>query len=149
MVSTKKIAIANDRAGVAMKNFLITHLRQDYPQLMDLGSSEEGEIVDYPDYARLVVEALQQKKTNYGVLICGTGIGMSIAANRFKGIRASLCHSSWEAQLTREHNDANIICLGARIIGNECALENVRTFLQTSFAGGRHKIRVEKLDQLV
>jgi ribose 5-phosphate isomerase B len=140
------VIIASDRAGLGLKSFLIGQKLSngDY-HFVDFGTNSE-EAVDYPDYARKVALAILAGEANFGILICGTGIGMSIAANRFKGIRAGLCHNSLEARLAREHNDANILCIGARIIGNECALENVNVFLSTAFSGGRHSDRIRKLD---
>ena len=130
----KKIAIACDRAGVELKKFLIDHLDGDYV-LEDLGTNSQDP-VDYPDYAKKVVNKILNKEADCGVLICGTGI------------RAALCHNSLEAKLTREHNNANILCMGARIIGTETALENLKVFLNTDFTGGRHVRRVEKIDEL-
>ncbi|MDR2778234.1 MAG: ribose 5-phosphate isomerase B [Rickettsiales bacterium] len=145
-MTIENIIIASDRAGFELKSFLMEKMRtsKDY-HFVDFGTDGD-EAVDYPDYARKVAMAILAGEANYGILICGTGIGMSMAANRFRGIRAGLCHGSLEARLTREHNDANILCLGARIIGNECALENVNVFLSTKFSGGRHSDRIRKLD---
>ena len=143
----KKIAIACDKAGVLLKNFLIENIQNENFVFNDLGSYNQDS-VDYPDYAKKVVKSLLNKEADFGVLICGTGIGMSMSANRYKGIRAAVCHNSLEARLTREHNDANILCMGARIIGNECALENLKVFLNTEFSGGRHIRRIEKIDEL-
>jgi ribose 5-phosphate isomerase B len=142
----KKIVIACDRAGIDLKKFLIEQLNEIY-NFVDLGTNSTDP-VDYPDYAKKVVKAILNKDGDFGVLICGTGIGMSMSANRFKGIRAALCHNPLEAKLTREHNDANILCMGARIIGNELALENVKVFCETAFAGGRHLNRVIKIDEI-
>jgi ribose 5-phosphate isomerase B len=142
----KKIIIACDRAGVGMKNFLMEQLGTVY-EFADFGTNG-AEPVDYPDYAQMVAKAILNNEGDFGVLICGTGIGMSMAANRFKGIRAALCHNSLEAKLTREHNNANILCMGARIIANEMALENVRVFCETEFLGERHLNRVMKLDAI-
>lgn len=140
----KKIAIASDRAGLELKTYIINELKEQY-DFDDLGTNNQ-DLVDYPDYAIKVVDKILSGHSEFGILICGTGIGMSIAANRHKGIRAGLCHNSLEARLTREHNDANILCLGGRMIGKECALENVKVFLTTNFAGGRHTNRIKKLD---
>lgn len=142
----KKVSIACDRAGIKLKNFLIQQLNKEV-EFLDLGT-DSNEPVDYPDFAKKVVKNILNGISDFGVLICGTGIGMSIAANRYKGIRAGLCHNSLEARLTREHNNANILCLGARIIGEECALENLKVFLNTEFASGRHLRRIEKLDEV-
>jgi ribose 5-phosphate isomerase B len=142
----KNVIIASDRAGLELKSFLIEQMLVEGRYCpVDFGTNGD-EAVDYPDYARKVALAILNGEANFGILICGTGIGMSIAANRFKGIRAGLCHNSLEARLAREHNDANILCLGARIIGNECALENINVFLSTEFSGGRHSNRIRKLD---
>ena len=141
----KKVAIACDRAGVDLKNFLMEEMGKDL-DFVDLGTNT-NDPVDYPDFAKKVVKEVLHKSVDFGVLICGTGIGMSMAANRYRGIRAGLCHNSLEARLTREHNDANILCMGARMIGKECALENLKVFANTSFAGGRHIRRIEKLDE--
>lgn len=140
----KKIAIASDRAGLELKTYIINELKEQY-DFDDLGTNNQDP-VDYPDYAIKVVDKILSGHSEFGILICGTGIGMSIAANRHKGIRAGLCHNSLEARLTREHNDANILCLGGRMIGKECALENVKVFLTTNFTGGRHTNRIKKLD---
>ena len=143
----KKIAIACDRAWIELKDFLIKNTSSKEFVFIDLGTNNQDP-VDYPDYAKKVVKAILNNEADCGVLVCGTGIGMSISANRYKGIRASVCHNSLEAKLTREHNNANILCMGARIIGNETALENLKVFLNTNFAGGRHLKRIEKIEEL-
>jgi ribose 5-phosphate isomerase B len=140
-----KVAIACDRAGIDLKNYLIENLKNDY-DIINLGTDSQ-EPVDYPDFAKKVVATILKKEVDFGILICGTGIGMSISANRFKGIRASVCHNSLEARLTREHNNANILCMGARIIGFETALENAKIFLSSNFSGGRHIKRIEKIEE--
>lgn len=142
----KKIVIACDRAGIELKKFLIENFKDENFTILDLGTNSQDP-VDYPDYAKKVVKCILNKEAEFGVLICGTGIGMSISANRYKNIRAALCHNSLEAKLTREHNDANILCMGARIIGNETALENLKVFLNTNFDGGRHIRRIEKIEE--
>lgn len=140
-----KVSIACDRAGIQLKEFIIESLKNEF-EFIDFGTNS-NEAVDYPDYAKVVAKTIINKEVDFGILICGTGIGMSIAANRFNGVRASLCHNSLEAKLTREHNDANILCLGARIIGQETALENVKTFLNTKFSNEeRHIRRINKID---
>ncbi|MDR0571623.1 MAG: ribose 5-phosphate isomerase B [Rickettsiales bacterium] len=143
----KKIVIACDRAGIDMKKFLVEHLKDTY-DFVDLGTKNTEES-DYPDYAGLVARAINNKEGDFGVLICGTGIGMSMAANKFKGIRAGLCHNTLEVRLTREHNNANILCLGSRIIANEMALENVKVFCETEFSGEeRHQRRINKIENI-
>ena len=137
-----KLAIASDHAGYRLKSFLKAEL---VGPVLDLGCHSEAP-VDYPDYARMVAEALRRGDVAFGILVCGTGIGISIAANRFRGVRAALVGDPLAAQLSREHNNANVICLGGRMTGDAQALECVRTFLQTPFAGERHQRRVDMLD---
>jgi len=139
---TKPIAIACDHGGVALKDFLKAAL----PDVvwLDLGTSGTDS-VDYPDYAKKLADALKAGQAERGVLICGTGIGISIAANRFAHIRCALVHDVTGARLAREHNDANVLALGGRTTGQEVAKDCVTTFLNTAFAGGRHQARVDKL----
>ena len=139
-----KILIGSDHGGFKLKGIIINHLKEEGYDIQDFGCYSE-ESCDYPVIAKEVAKAVLET-SGRAILVCGTGIGMSIAANRHKGIRAGLCHNSLEARLTREHNDANILCLGGRMIGKECALENVKVFLTTNFAGGRHTNRIKKLD---
>ena len=138
------VAIANDHAGVALKAALMEELRDGGFTCIDLGTNST-ESVDYPDYGTLVAHAVTHERAQFGVAICGSGIGISIAANRVAGVRAALCHSGLEAELARKHNDANVLCLGARLIGELEARECLRRFLNTEFEGGRHTRRVEKL----
>jgi len=138
------IAIAADHAGVDMKMQLVKDLQALGYQVLDLGT-HSTESVDYPDIAHALVKEIELGKAARGVLLCGSGIGMSIAANRHSGIRAALCHTALEAKLSRKHNDANILVMGARIIGIESAKDALRSFLSTSFEGGRHKRRVDKI----
>jgi ribose 5-phosphate isomerase B len=138
------VAIANDHAGVALKTLLLEEINACGFTPLDLGTNQ-SESVDYPDYGNLVAEAVLHDRAQFGIAICGSGIGISIACNRHKHIRAALCHTGLEAQLARQHNSANILCLGARLIGEAQARECVRRFLTTGFEGGRHIARVEKL----
>ncbi len=138
------VAIASDHAGVEMKSQLISYIEQLGHTVENLGANTT-ESVDYPDYARSVTDALLAKRAGLGILICGSGIGMSMAANRAKGIRAALVRSGLEARLARQHNHANVLCLGARISGIETAKDCVKEFLQTAFEGGRHLQRIEKM----
>lgn len=142
---TRIIAIASDHAGVEMKSALVEVLTQLQCSVSDLGTQGTAS-VDYPDYAALVSKAVLDKKAELGILVCGSGIGMSMAANRFKGIRAALVRSGLEARLARQHNNANILCLGARISGIETAKDCIKEFLSTPFEGGRHQTRVEKME---
>lgn len=141
---TKKLAIASDHAGINYKALLKKAAEDWGYQVIDCGTTSSAS-VDYPDYILPVVEEVLRGAT--GVLICGSGVGMSIGANRFNGIRAALCMNSDMARLAREHNDANILVLGERLIGTEEAVFCLETFLNTSFEE-RHARRVEKLDHL-
>lgn len=138
------VAIANDHAGVALKEVLLAHLNACGFTPLDLGTNSTDS-VDYPDYGRAVAKAVTDGRAQFGVAICGSGIGISIAANRVAGVRAALCSTGPAAELARQHNDANILCLGARLIGEAEAKECVTRFLTTKFEGGRHAKRVEKL----
>ena len=140
----KIVAIANDHAGLALKQSLLCEIAALDFTALDLGTNT-ADSVDYPDYGDSVARAILEGKASYGVAICGSGIGISIAANRHKGIRAALCSSGLAAELSRQHNDANVLCLGARLIGELEAKECVKRFLTTAFEGGRHHRRVEKL----
>lgn len=138
------LIIASDHAGFGLKSTLSLYLKSKEFDLVDLGCNSSEESVDYPDYAhRLALKVLETGSP--GILICGTGIGMSIAANRHSGVRAALCHSEEYAKLSREHNDSNILCLGARFLTEPEALGITDIWLSTDFLAGRHSIRVEKL----
>ena len=139
------IAIASDHAGVDLKTHMTKELNALGYKLIDLGT-HSTESVDYPDYAHAIAKEMNEGRANKGIAICGSGIGISIAANRHSNIRAALCHSGVEAKLARKHNDANVLALGARIIGLESAKDALRAFLSTNFEGGRHKSRVEKIE---
>ncbi len=140
-----RIAVASDHAGFDLKNEIVSFLCMEGHDVQDLGTYSTDS-VDYPDYARLVVQELLTGRCDYGILICGTGIGMSMAANRHPGIRAALCTDPFMARISREHNDANVLCLGARVIGVGLALDIVNAWINASFAGGRHARRVEKIE---
>jgi ribose 5-phosphate isomerase B len=139
-----RIAIASDHAGYALKGVLGNELVALGFAVDDLGTESAGLSVDYPDFAARVARAVETGAAERGVLICGTGIGMSIAANRHRSIRAAVCHDAVSARLTRAHNDANVLCLGARLIGEEVAKDCLRVFLATPFEGGRHAGRIAK-----
>ena len=144
--SNKPLALGSDHAGFALKQQLKTALQQWGVAFEDLGTLSEAS-VDYPDFAHAVADGVASGKYRYGVLVCGTGIGVSMAANRHKGVRAAVCTDSYAARMTRQHNDANVLCLGARIIGPGVAEDALKTFLDTSFEGGRHAKRVAKIDE--
>lgn len=138
------IAIGADHAGFGMKAVLAADLGRMGYDVLDLGTNSEVS-VDYPDFGFAVGRAVVEGRAVRGILVCGTGIGMTIAANRDPAIRAALCTSGLMARLAREHNDANVLALGSRIVGIEVARECVRQFLSTSYGGGRHADRVAKL----
>ena len=140
-----KIALGADHGGFALKEIVKKHLEDKGFEVLDKGCYS-AESVDYPVYAKAVANSILNKEADYGILICGTGIGISIAANRFKGIRAALCSNTTMAKLTREHNDANILALGARMTGDILALEIVDEFLKTEFLGGRHLTRIQAIE---
>ena len=139
-----KIAIASDHAGYDVKEQIKKHYGDQY-EWLDLGTDSEAS-VDYPDFGHKLAQAVEQNEVAKGIIICGTGIGISIAANRHKGGRAALCTNATMAKLTRLHNDANVLALGARITGFEVILDCVDAFMGTEFEGGRHERRVNKLD---
>jgi ribose 5-phosphate isomerase B len=138
------VAIAADHGGFELKSALVPVLRALGFAVLDLGTSS-SDAVDYPEFANAVAAALKEGRAGRGVLICGTGIGISIAANRHAGVRAAPCHDGLTARLARQHNDANVLVLGGRLIGIETAKDCLANFLQTPFEGGRHARRVAKL----
>lgn len=137
-----KIALGCDHGGFDLKEVIAGRIKEAGHEVEDLGC-ESPVSVDYPDFAKAVCAAVSEGRCQRGILICGTGIGMSMAANRFPVIRAALCHEEFTARMSREHNDANVLCLGARVIGPGLALEIVKVWLATEFAGGRHQRRIE------
>lgn len=141
------IAIGSDHAGFDLKQVLKAYLAELGYEVLDLGTGGP-ESVDYPDFGKAVAQAVADGRASFGVVVCGTGIGISIAANRNPGVRAALCHDHTTAELSRRHNDANILALGSRIIGVEVAKDCLRTFLTTPFDAGRHVGRVAKLSAI-
>ncbi len=141
-----KIIIASDHAGCDLKKLLLEELKTF--EVLDLGPSDSSSSVDYPDYAKKLCNEILSTKEAKGILICGTGIGMSITANRFSGIRAALCSDTYSAKMSRMHNDANVLCLGSRVIGVGLALEILKTWLNTAYEGGRHQKRIDKMSEL-
>ena len=148
-----RIVIASDHAGFDYKEMIINHLHTKDFHIENLTIEDLGpfskESFDYPDSAHAVANKLVQSQADFGILICGTGIGMCIAANRHIGIRAALCHDEFSARATRLHNDANVLCLGARITGESLALSIVDTFFASTFEGGRHIKRIEKIEKFL
>ncbi len=143
-MNEKIIAFASDHAGFKLKMNLFNEFRLFGYSAIDLGTHSDNP-VDYPDFGYLMAETIMKKKADFGVLICGTGIGMSISANRFPEIRAALTHDPNEAELSRQHNNANILCLGARIVPQKTAKACLNAFIKTKFDGGRHNKRIKKL----
>jgi ribose 5-phosphate isomerase B len=143
-MNQRTIAIASDHAGLQLKEALKKEIELLGFSVHDIGP-HDTQSVDYPDYANMLCEWIKNNTPNLGVLICGSGIGMSIAANRHKGIRAALCQNGLMAKLSRQHNDANVLCMGERLIGIEVAKDCLKQFLATEFEGGRHQGRVTKL----
>tara|TARA_B100001989_G_scaffold248984_1_gene223460 strand:- start:3370 stop:3798 length:429 start_codon:yes stop_codon:yes gene_type:complete len=141
----KKVAIASDHAGFHLKSAIIDQFKETY-DWVDLGTNST-ESVDYPDFGKKLAAAVINGEVEQGVLICGSGIGISIAANRYKEIRAALCTDMTMARLCRQHNDANVVALGERLVGQQVAFDIVETFLNTDFEGGRHQNRVNKLSK--
>lgn len=139
------VAVASDHAAVALKRNLVEWLGEQGHGVLDLGTDGEAS-VDYPDYGYALAEAIAAGRASFGVALCGTGIGISIAVNRHPGARCAVVSEPYSARLTREHNNANVIAMGARLIAAEMARECLATFLATPFAGGRHERRVAKLD---
>ena len=147
VMSEQTIAIASDHAGYELKSRLVAELAGQGFDVIDLGTDNEDS-VDYPDFANTLASAILSGRAPRGILVCGSGIGVSIAANRHRGIRAAPCFSEEAARLSRQHNDANVLALGARLIDEDTARRCVRAFLETDFEGGRHARRVDKLDGL-
>ena len=141
------IAIGSDHGGLTLKAEIKKMLTEQNVEFRDFGTHSIASI-DYPDIARTVGQAVVSGECTRGIIICGTGIGVSIAANKIKGIRAALCHDEFSAQMSREHNDANILTMGERVIGPGLACMIVSTWLKTDFAGGRHARRVDKISAL-
>lgn len=143
-----KLAIGCDHGGFELKEEILKFLKTiSNIQVSDLGPAGKDS-VDYPDFGAKVSEAVSKGAMDRGILICGTGIGMSIVANRFPGVRAALCHDHFTAQMSREHNDANLLVMGERVIGKGVALEMVKTWLDTEFSGGRHQKRLDKITDI-
>ena len=144
----KPIALASDHAGFELKEKIAAYLKEAGFEILDLGTHNE-EPVDYPDFARAIGKALQQRQADRGILICGSGVGACVAANKMSSIRAGLCHDTYSAHQGVEHDDINVLCLGARIIGEELAKELVAAFLAASFTGEeRHVRRLAKIEEI-
>jgi ribose 5-phosphate isomerase B len=141
------IAIGSDHGGYELKTEIVKYLKEKGLEIKDFGTCD-AKSVDYADFALPVAKAVIGGECEKGILICGTGLGISIAANKVPGIRAAVCTDSFMAKMSREHNDANILALGARVLGVGLALEIVETWLNSEFVGGRHKIRIDKISEI-
>ncbi|SRR6056297_58006 len=137
-----KMAIGSDHAGVELKRFIQDSITE--VDFIDVGT-DSGESCDYPDYIKLVAQKIQRGEVDAGIAICGTGIGASLVANKHKGIRAALCTNEFMADMSRRHNNANVLVLGSRVVGLDLALRITRTFIESGFEGGRHQRRLDKL----
>lgn len=146
-MSSQKLLIASDHAGLELKNKIIESIKNKGVVFEDLGTYNT-ESVDYPDQAAELSKKISNNEFNRGILICGTGIGMSIVANRFPGVRAALVQDTYSAKMARAHNDANVLVLGGRVVKPELAMELVDIFLNTKFEGGRHQSRVDKINKI-
>ncbi len=144
----KKIYIANDHAAVDLKNILVDYLKSKGIEVINLGTDTKDS-VHYPEYAKKLAQKILSDEEALGILMCGTGIGMSISINRYKGIRAALCYNEYTAKMARAHNNANVLVMGGRVVGPELAKSIVDTFLDGEFEGGRHQIRIDMIDELV
>lgn len=142
-----KIAIGSDHGGFDLKQEIIDHLKLKDIEVVDSGTYS-NDSVDYPDFGKKVAESVVSKEVDRGIVICGTGIGISIAANKVKGIRCALCTDTYSARMSREHNNANVLALGARVLGTGLALEIVDTWIKSEFEGGRHERRVNKITEI-
>jgi ribose 5-phosphate isomerase B len=145
----ERIAIGADHGGYPLNERVIEELRGAGCEIIDFGTHDGSKADDYPDYARRVGEAVQQGAADIGILVCGSGVGAAVAANKLKGIRAALCSDTYSAHQSREHDDCNILCLGARVTGVELALEIVRAFVAARFSGEeRHRRRLQKIAEM-
>ncbi len=139
-----KVAIGSDHAGLELKNRVCEALARKGLELEDVGTYN-NDSVDYPDFASEVARRVRDGRVRFGVLVCGTGIGMSIVANKYRGVRAALCHTEFEARAARGHNDANVLCLGERVVGVGLGVAIAESFVDTPFDGGRHERRIRKI----
>ena len=143
-----KIALASDHRGFEFKKHVVSMLNQMGHAVKDFGTTTSTESVDYPDYGLKAARAVGSGECERGILICGTGIGMSLVANKVKGVRAAVCHNLYTVEMSRRHNDSNVLCIGADIINEDLLEQKVKLWLETPFEGGRHARRVEKIKNL-
>lgn len=138
------VVIGSDHGGYELKNILVDYLKSEGYEVLDVGTYSEDSI-DYPDIADKLCAKITDGSCESGILVCGTGIGMNMCANKHKGIRAAQCHDTFSAKMTRQHNNANVLTMGGRVVGSELAKEIVHEFLTNEFLGGRHEVRVNKM----
>ncbi len=144
-----KIAVASDHGAFELKQKIVVYLQQKQGiETIDLGTNNEKESVDYPDFAGNAAKAIQKGEADLAVIMCGTGIGISIAANKYKGIRAALCHDAYTAQMSKQHNNANILVMGGRTTGIEIAKQMIDIWLVTDYENGRHQLRLDKISEI-
>jgi ribose 5-phosphate isomerase B len=141
------IAVGSDHAGFHLKSEILKYLLENGYEVKDFGVCDETS-VDYPDYGQLVAEAIKDGICDKGIIVCGTGIGISISANKVPGIRAAVCSDTFSARMSKEHNDANILALGGRIVGVDLALDMIAAWLNANFLGERHKTRIDKISEI-
>ena len=146
-MNNKKITVGCDHAGLGLKNIVITHLEELGFEVLDVGT-HSTDSCDYPQIAHALCQNIQNGTTELGILVCGTGIGMSMAANKHRGIRAAACSDTFSARLTRVHNNANVLCFGERVVGMGLALDLVDAFINAEFEGGKHQRRVDMITQI-
>ncbi len=146
-MKTNKIVIGCDHGGFELKNEIIAHLTKKGIEVTDVGTYSTSSC-NYPDYARAACEKIQNGEFELGILVCGTGIGISIAANKHNGIRAACCSDTFSARMTRMHNNANVLCMGGRVVGAGLACDMVDLFIETEFEGGRHQSRVDMISDI-
>ena len=147
MAIVQKVVIGSDHAGYALKQDVVAHLKEQGLEVTDVGTDSTASC-DFPVFAEALCQKIQDGSFSLGILICGTGIGMSMVANKCRGIRAACCSETYSARLTRMHNDANVLCFGARVVGLGTALDMVDAFLSTEFLGGRHQRRVDMISDV-
>lgn len=145
--STRRIALGADHAGYQVKSRIKEFLQEKGFEVIDFGTHSD-ESVDYPDYAKLVAQSVSQAESDRGILVCGTGLGMAIAANKLRGIRAATCNDTYTARMAAEHTDANVLCVGARVVDADHALAIVQEWLKGKFGAGRHQRRIDKITEL-
>ncbi|MFQ5662476.1 MAG: ribose 5-phosphate isomerase B [Terriglobia bacterium] len=145
--SPRRVALGADHAGYPVKDRIKERLQREGYEVIDFGT-HAGDSVDYPDYAKLVAQSVSRAECTRGILVCGTGLGMAIAANKFRGIRAATCNDTYTARMAAEHTDANVLCVGARVVDADHAVAIVKEWLKAKFGGGRHQRRIDKISEL-